>query len=65
MYRRQQAKPSQKNNQKKCKKPKWLSEESLEIARERREVKNRGELERYTQLNAQFQRLERSDEMTF
>ena len=41
-----------------------MSEESLQITKERREVKNKRELERYTQLNAEFQRLARSDEMT-
>ena len=44
---------------KKCKKTKWLSEEALQIAEERREVKSKGEKERYTQLNAEFQRLAR------
>ena len=41
---------------KKCKKTKWLSEEDLQIAEERSEVKSKGERERYTQLNAEFQR---------
>ena len=45
---------------KKCKKAKWLSEESLQIA-EKREAKGRGEKERYTQLNAEFQRIARRD----
>ena len=40
---------------KKCKKAKWLSEEALQIAEKRREVKGNGERERYTQLNAEFQ----------
>ena len=39
---------------KKCKKAKWLSEEALQIAEERREEKGKGERERYTQLNAEF-----------
>ena len=39
---------------KKCKKAKWLSEEALQIAEERREVKGKGEKERYTQLDAEF-----------
>ena len=39
----------------KCKKAKWLSEEALQIAKERREPKGKGERERYTQLNAEFQ----------
>ena len=42
---------------KKCKKAKWLSEEALQIAEERREVKGKGEREKYTQLNAEFQRI--------
>ena len=44
---------------KKCKKGKWLSEEGLQIAVKRREVKNKGEKERYKHLNAEFQRLAR------
>ena len=44
---------------KKCKKAKWLSEEGLEIALKRREVKGKKERERYTNLNAEFQRIER------
>ena len=43
----------------KCKKAKWLSEEALEIAVKRREVKSKGEKERYTHLNAEFQRMTR------
>jgi len=43
---------------KKCKKAKYLSEEALKIAEERRKVKNKGEKERYTQMNAEFQRKE-------
>ena len=46
---------------KKCKKEKWLSEEFLQIAEERREVKGKGEKERYTHLNAEFQRIARRD----
>ena len=46
---------------KKCKKTKWLSEEDLQIAEERREVKSKGERKRYTQLNAEFQRTARKD----
>ena len=41
---------------KKCKKAKWLSKEALQIAKERGETKGKGERERYTQLNAEFQR---------
>ena len=44
---------------KKCKKAKWLSEEALQIAVKRREVKTKGEKERYTHLNAKFQRIAR------
>ena len=47
---------------KKCKKAKWLSEVSLQIPKERREAKGKGERERYTQLNAEFQRIARRDE---
>ena len=49
----------------KCKKAKWLSEEALQIAAKRREVKSKGEKERYTQLNAQFQRRARRDKKAF
>ena len=44
-----------------CKKSKWLSEEPLQIALERREMKGKGEKERYTRLNADFQRIARRD----
>ena len=44
-------------NKKKCKKAKWLSEEALQIAEKRREAKSKGEKERYTHLNIQFQRI--------
>ena len=43
----------------KCKKAKWLSEEALQRAKKRREVKGKGEKERYTHLNAEFQRIAR------
>ena len=46
---------------KKCKNVKWLSEEALQIAVKRREVKGKGGKERYTHLNAEFQRLARRD----
>ena len=49
---------------KKCKKAKWLSEEALQIA-EKREVKGKGEKERYTHLNAEFQRIARRDKKAF
>ena len=42
---------------KKCKKAKWLSEEALQIAEESKEAKDKGEREKYTQLNAEFQRI--------
>ena len=45
----------------KCKKVKWLSEEALQIAEEKREVKSKGERERYTQLNTNFQSIARRD----
>ena len=46
---------------KKCKKAKWSSQEALQIAVKRREVKGKGEKERYTHLNAEFQRVARRD----
>ena len=48
---------------KKCKKAKWLSEEALEIAEKRREAKGKREKERYTHLNAEFQRIARRDKV--
>ena len=51
--------------EKKCKKAKWLSEEALQIAVKRREVKIKGEKERYTHLNAEFQRIPRRDKKAF
>ena len=50
---------------KKCKKAKWLSEEALQIARKRREVKGKREKERYTHLNTEFQRIARRDKKAF
>ena len=50
---------------KKCKKAKWLSEEALQIAEKRREAKGKGEKERYTHLNAEFQRIARRDNKAF
>ena len=50
---------------KKCKKAKWLSEEALQIAVKRREGKSKGEKERYTHLNAEFQRTARRDKKAF
>ena len=55
LYRKQGSRsPPEK---KKCKNEKWLSEEALQIAKKRREVKGKGEKERYTHLNAEFQRI--------
>ena len=51
--------------EKKCKKAKWLSEEALQIAVKRREVKSKGEKERYTYLNTEFQRIARRDKKAF
>ena len=50
---------------KKCKKAKWLYDEALQIAEKRREAKGKGEKQRYTQLNAQFQRIARRDTKAF
>ena len=50
---------------KKCKKAKWLSEEAVQIAVKRREVKSKGEKERYKHLNAEFQRIPRRDNKAF
>ena len=50
---------------KKCKKATWLSEEALQIAVKRREVKSKGEKERFTHLNAEFQRIARNDKKAF
>ena len=60
MYRRQGSRPSPRKR-----KAKWLSEEALQIAVKRREVKSNGEKEIYTHLNAEFQRLARRDEKAF
>ena len=49
----------------KCKKAKWLSEEALQIAVKRREVKSKGEKERYTHLKAEFQRIARRNKKAF
>ena len=50
---------------KKCKKAKWLSEEALQITEKRREVKGKGEKEKYTHLNAEFQSIARRDKKAF
>ena len=62
LYRRQESRPSPR---KRCKKAKWLSEEALQIAVKRREVKSKGEKERYTHLNAELQRITRRDKKAF
>ena len=63
MYRRQGSRPSPwKRN---AKKAKWLSEEALQIAVKRRDVKSKGEKERYTHLNAEFQKTARRDKKAF
>ena len=51
--------------EKKCKRAKWLYGEALQIAVKRREAKNKGEKERYTHLNAEFQRIARRDKKVF
>ena len=60
MYRRQGSRPFPRKR-----KAKWLSEEALQIALNRREAKGKGEKERYTHLNAEFQRKTRKDKMAF
>ena len=50
---------------KRCKKAKWRSEEALQIAEQRREAKGKGEKERYTHWNAEFQRIARKDKKAF
>ena len=62
LYRRRIKKIPKKN---KCKKAKWLSEEALQIAVKRREAKGKGEKERYTHLNAEFQRIARREKKAF
>ena len=63
LYRRQGSRPSPWK--KKCKKAKWLSEEALQIAVKKREVKIKGEKERYSHLNAEFQRIAKRDKKAF
>ena len=53
------------SKKKKCKKAKWLSEEALGIAMKRREAKGKGKKERYTHLNAEFQRIARRNKKGF
>jgi len=62
LYRRQGARPSPRKRKAKIK---WLSEEALQIAVKRGEVKSKGEKERYTHLNAEFQRIARRDKKAF
>ena len=63
LYRRQGSRPSPwKRN---AKKAKWLSEEALHITVKKREVKSKGEMEKYTHLNAEFQRIARTDKKAF
>ena len=63
LYRRQESRPSPRKRN--AKKAKWLSEEALQIAVKRREVKSKGEKERYKHLNAEFQRIARRDKKAF
>ena len=63
LYRRQGSRPSPRKRN--AKKAKWLSEEALQIAVKRTEVKNKGEKERYKHLNAEFQRIARRDKKAF
>ena len=63
LYRRQEIKTIPKK--KKCKKAKWLPGEALQIAEKRREAKGKGEKQRYTHLNAVFQRIARRDKNAF
>ena len=63
LYRRQESRPSPRRR--KGKKAKWLSEEALQIAVKRMEAKSRGEKERYTHLNTEFQRIARRDKKAF
>ena len=62
LYRRQESRPSPR---KRCKKAKWLSEEALQIAEKRKEVKGKGKKERYTHLKAEFQRIARREKKAF
>ena len=63
LYRRQGSRPSPRKRN--AKKAKWLSEEALQIAEKRREVKGKGEKERYTHLTAEFQRMASRDKKAF
>ena len=63
LYSRQGSRPSPRKRN--AKKAKWLSEEALQIAVKRREVKSKGEKDRYKHLNAEFQRIARRDKKDF
>ena len=63
LYRRQESRPSPRKRN--VKKAKWLFEESLQIVVKRREVESKGEKERYSHLNAEFQRIARRDKKAF
>ena len=63
LYRRQESRPSPWK--KKCNKAKWLSGDTLQIVVKRREAKSKGERERYTHVNAEFQRIARRDKKAF
>ena len=63
LYRRQGSRPSPRKRN--AKKAKWLSEDTLQIAVKRRQVKSKGEKERYTHLNGEFQRIARRDKKAF
>ena len=63
LYKKQGARPSPRKTNKK--KAKWLSEEGFQIAVKRREMKSNGEKERYSHLNADFQRIPRRDKKAF
>ena len=63
LYRRQESRPSPRKRN--AKKAKWLSEDTLQIAVKRRQVKSKGEKERYTHLNGEFQRIARRDKKAF
>ena len=65
LYRRQETGIKTIPMEKKCKKAKWLSGEALQIAVKRREVKSKGEKERYRHLNAELQRIARRDKKAF
>ena len=63
LYRKQGSRPSPRKRN--AKKTKWLSEEALHIAVKRREMKSKGKKERYSHLNAEFQRIARMDKKAF